>query len=199
MLTKTFSLALLLPIFTTLTSCSPIFWQNPVSPIKESVRDERLPGAWAFCDSRTSEKEVKLWIGKPVDGWMSFCTLLPNPFEHKLLFPFFGKMYVSRLEGRTFLNVTSLTDGENFNVFSAYFILEYKIAKRKLWLYAIDRTSLTYAIEGKELSAEGTGEEGFLIHSSSKEIREFIKRYPKDQLFPRHVAGHDRWYLKKLR
>lgn len=92
-----FRLFLALAMGPSLCSCSVVFWDNPIAPLEESIHDPRIPGAW-----RIPGKDAVVYIGKPVDGWVSFAFFPDAPKGSKE--PFFGKAYTSRVDGRTFLN-----------------------------------------------------------------------------------------------
>ena len=103
----------------------------------------------------TIKKFCHVRIGKPVDGWMSFAFLVEGEKG-------FGKMYVSKIDKRTFLNFTIVDDpwlSEN------YWFFEYEIKKNRLYVYPFD------AYEMLETSA------------SSEEIQELIRKCPREELF----------------
>lgn len=170
-----FLLLIILPI--ALTSCTEVWWENPLSSVEEMVSDVRLPGAWGLNDPKTGSPAVMLFIGKSVDGWMSFCFWL---YEEGKINKSFGKMFVSKIDRRTFLNVR--LDWGDGNLTDFYHIVEYKLHEKKLWLYYPEGDFVKTALEGKEISGE-MKEKGFLIHSSSEEIRDFIRRSSREKLF----------------
>lgn len=162
MLAKNLAFPILLMVFLTLTSCTAVVWENPISPVEKSEGDRRLPGAWGANNPETGGNTEILWIGKPVDGWMSFAFLVEGEKG-------FGKMYVSKIDKRTFLNVRGVA--ENGNLSKGYLIVEYKIKKKRLGLYYPEGNFVKHAIEVKELSGVETEEDALAISSSSEEIQ----------------------------
>jgi hypothetical protein len=170
-------------------SCMNVEWKNPISPVGETEGDNRLPGAWRITDPETGKRMEVLWIGKSQDGWMNFAAV--SGAAEKV----FGKMYVSRLNGRTFLNFKDVSMGKEFSVH--YRILEYQVRTKKLWLYYPDEEVVERALEDNELSGEKIVNGGILVDSSSKQIREFIGAYPREKLF--RTLLDKPAYLEKVR
>ncbi len=135
----TLLLLTLLPII--LPSCTVIVWQNPVSPLDERAGQELLPGAWS------AGKEEMVYIGKPVDGWMSFVYVNKSADEQKL----FGKMYVSRLNGRSFLNVNFHDPDGNPDFENGYLIAEYRTNGKKLWVSSVDAGLVKQAVDRNQV------------------------------------------------
>jgi hypothetical protein len=195
----TLAAAALLMMSFTVTSCSIPAWENPISSVGESQADDRLPGAWEEVDLERGTRREMLWIGNPVDGWMSFAYLfsysitLDKVQDEKL----FGKFYVSRLNGRTFLNVRMV--GDNGSLSQAFLLIEYRIDKGRLWLYFPDAHLIKSAIDREELlgSAEGN-DDGWLIHSESAQMREFIRKSGREKVFS-IVTPQPPIQLRKLR
>jgi hypothetical protein len=173
-----FSLLLLLCV--ALTSCDEVVWENPLSGAEETPGDTRLPGAWGIVDPKTGSKVEVLCIGKPVDGWMSFVAFSQADSQTKC----FGKMRVSKSNRRTFLDIKIEEDNENRS--GIYHILEYEINGRRLRLfYPASGDFVEQAVEEGRISGEGIGEGGMLIHSSSREVWEFITKCQREKLFKR--------------
>jgi hypothetical protein len=181
-------LGLILVLFG-VSSCMNLEWKNPVSPVEETECDNGLPGAWQITDPETGKQMEVLWIGGCQDGWMSFAAV--SGAAEKV----FGKMYVSRLNGRAFLNCKDVVTGKE--VSENYRILEYQVKMKKLWLYQPDEGIVKKALEENELLGEKVGDGGILIDSSSKQIQEFIGRYPREKLF-RSLLDKPA-YLEKVR
>jgi len=169
-------LMLLIPII--LSSCS--MWDNPISPIDEGQTDKRLPGAWVSEDS-----EIKIYIGKPLSGWMNFAYFEKNETRAD---EYFGKMYVSKIDERSFLNVKILNpEGcETDDCYLNYLIFEYEIKGKNAMLFPPDESFVKDAIANAQISGESP--DGYIVHSESEEIRDFIKRSPKEKLFPADQA-----------
>jgi hypothetical protein len=168
----------LLIISIALTSCTVVEWENPISSVEETVGDVRLPGAWGLKNPETGTIRDTLFIGKPVDGWMSFCYWMETRNE---IIEGFGKMFVSKIDRRTFLNFR-MVDQEG-KLSNSYGIVEYEVRKGKLQLYYPHGIYVKKARQDGWISAEDFGNEGLLIRGSSKETREFIKNSPRGRLF----------------
>jgi hypothetical protein len=165
---------LLLPII--LTSCTVIVWQNPVTPVDESTKDVLLPGAWA-----AGKKEVA-YIGKPVDGWMSFAYVNRSVKEEKL----FGKMYVSKLEGRSFLNVKFHDRDGNRDFEDGYLVVEYRTNGKRLWVSPVDADLVKQAVDRNLVPGAISERDSsiLVIRAESTQVREFIRNTPAELLFP---------------
>jgi hypothetical protein len=159
-----------------LTACTVIVWQNPVTPIDESAEDRLLPGAW-----RATPKET-VYIGKPVDGWMSVAFVNRNAKEEKL----FGKMYVSKLDGRSFLNIKCHDPEGNKDLEDGYLIAEYRTQGNRLWFSSVDAGFIEQAVERRELIATISEKDSsvLVIVADPKETREFVRNAPTKKLFP---------------
>jgi hypothetical protein len=164
----------LLPII--LMSCTVIVWQNPVAPIDGSPDDVLLPGAWA------AGKEEMVYIGKPVDGWMSFVYVNASAGDQKL----FGKMYVSTLNVRRFLNVKYHDPDGNIDLEENYLIAEYRVKGKKLWIASVEPAFVNQAVERYELSGAISERDSSILvtRAESNQVREFIRNTPEKLLFP---------------
>jgi hypothetical protein len=209
-MTKNLASLLVLMVLLSTSACTLVMWDNPISAVEQSKCDNRLPGAWEEVDLEKREAREVLWVGKPVDGWMSFAylqrilgsqgTSTEEKVEENRIF---GKAYVSRLAGRTFLNVSTITFQNGSTIDEnekrlPFLILEYEIAHGRLNLYFPQEDFVKKAIESQHLRASAEeSDKGLLIHCESKEIREFIRRSPREQLFPRDMPSSD--YIRKIR
>ena len=167
-----------------LVSCTPVVWENPIAPVEETEGDPRLPGAWG------KKAEELFWIGKPVDGWMSFAFVSDEKNKN------FGKMYATAFLGRTFLHIRMVEDGA---LSPFYYIVEYEIRGKKLFLFLPDKEVVEKEFETKKRSQaiEKIGEALLLVHASTDELRDFIQRSPKEKLFVNLLDQPD--HLIKLR
>jgi hypothetical protein len=166
-------LALLTLLF---TSCTVIVWQNPVYPVDGYLHDARLPGAWSAGKNETA------FIGAPVDGWMSFAYVNKSADEQKL----FGKMNVSKLDGRSFLNVKFHDPDGNIDFEKNYLIAEYRVKGKKLWIASVEPAFVNQAVERNELSGAISERDSsiLVICAESNQVREFIRKTPEKLLFP---------------
>jgi hypothetical protein len=164
---KYFAIFFMVVMLIILASCST--WNNPISAVDEDQIDRRLPGAWVSEDSKN-----KIYIGKPMSGWMNFVYYEEDD-------GIFGKMYVSKIVERYFLNV-QLCNLEENNSGCSYLIYEYKIEGEKATVFSPDDGFVDKAITNKQLIGESG--DGFSIYSGSEEIMEFIRTSPKEELFP---------------
>jgi hypothetical protein len=160
-----------------LTSCAPSpVWVNPVEPAEEGSVDRRLEGAWGQTDYPV------LFIGRSLEGWMSFAVSGHGHSDEKIL----GKMYVSKMDGRNFLNIRihSPWDLQDFFV-----IAEYRLDRDDHLFVALpNHEFVRKALEAKKLSGRIeenlSGSEVLVVTSESPEIRAFIHESPKQALFP---------------
>jgi hypothetical protein len=179
-----FRFTLVLPLL--LFSCAPSpLWENPISPVKQT--DRRLPGAWGQSGYPV------LFIGEPVDGWMSFVVAGRKNSGQKI----FGSFYVSDLGGRKFANVKIYSPWDLSNL---YLIAEYRIdGKRNLSVALPNQDFLRKAVKGKRLSGRieesDSGGEILILSCDSSEISAFITGSPKESLFPESPSD----VLKRLR
>ena len=160
----------------TLNSCMVIVWQNPVTPVDRSAEDKLLPGAWSAGPKETA------YIGKPVDGWMGFVYVNASAGEQKL----FGKMYVSTLNGRRFLNVKYHDPDGNIDFEKNYLIAEYRVKGKKLWITSVEPACVKQALERSELSGAISERDSsiLVIGAESNQVREFIRNTHEKLLFP---------------
>jgi hypothetical protein len=185
MLTKvSFRFSLLLPLL--LLSCAPSpLWVNPISPLGQT--DRRLAGAWGHSGYPV------LFIGEPVDAWMSFVLEGRNRSGQKI----FGSFYVSDLGGRKFANVKIYSP---WDLSDSYVIAEYRIdAEGHLFVALPNQDFLRKAVKGKRLSGRieesDSGGEILILSCDSSDIRAFIMDSPKESLFPESPSD----VLKRLR
>jgi hypothetical protein len=171
-----------------LSSCTPSpVWVNPVKPAEEGSVDKRLAGAWG------QKTYPVLFIGQAQDGWMSFAISGRDNPNEKIL----GKMYVSKLEGRTFLNIRihSPWDFRDF-----YVIAEYRLGgDDHLFVALPNHEFVRKALEDKRLSGRVETDlyesEILVVASESPDIRTLIRESPKETLFPESPSD----VLKRLR
>lgn len=164
------SLLLLIPFF--LISCID-FWVNPISDIEEAQVDEDLIGTWALGDD---EPRVFFHILDEGKNCMRFVWIQKDDE------PIQGQMYISWLDGRTFLNI-KLHDPCREGFAGKYIIAEYEISPSGSLIFRMPQSNvLRKAVEDKILSAE-TGEDGLTILSDSSEVRAFIRSAPQSELF----------------
>jgi len=155
-----------------LVSCID-FWVNPISDVEDAQVDEDLIGTWALGDE---QPEVFFHILDEGKNWMRFVWI------EKDQEPIQGRMYISWLDGRTFLNI-KLHDPCQEGFSGKYIIAEYEISANGSLVFRMPKTHvLQEAVENKTLSAE-TGEDGLIVLSDSSEIRAFIRNTPKNELF----------------
>jgi hypothetical protein len=179
-----FRFSLVLPLL--LFSCAPSpLWENPISRVTQT--DRRLAGAWG------QSGHPVLFIGDPVEGWMSFVIAGRKNSEQKI----FGSFYVSDLEGRKFVNVKIYAP---WNLSDFYLIAEYRIdSKRNLFVALPNHDFLRKAIKEKRLSGRieesNSGGEILILSCDSSDIRAFIRGSPKESLFPESASD----VLKRLR
>jgi hypothetical protein len=161
----------------TLSSCTTVVWDNPIVPLEQAAGDQRLPGAW-----RTPDNDAFIYIGKPLDGWMSFACVPADPKEGDK--PFFGKVFASRLGSRTFLNIRLLDWDPDLSGF--YLIAEYRLLGRNRLAVSLADSDFVKESTGKNLLAAKTEEREDILYVScgSEVIREFVKRSPGEKLFP---------------
>jgi len=168
-----FSLSVILPVV--LFSCAPSpVWENPISPIKQT--DPRLSGAWGQSDYPS------IFIGTPVDGWMSFVISDRDKSGRKI----FGSFYVSQLEGRRFVNVKIRAP---WDLSDFYFIAEYRLdSNQNLFVAFPNHDFVKKALEDGRLSGRieksDSGGEILILSSDSSEIGAFIRESSKEKLFP---------------
>jgi hypothetical protein len=171
-----------------LGSCAPSpVWENPIAPADEGSVDKRLAGAWGQTDYPV------LFIGRALDGWMSFAVSGRDNPKEKIL----GKMYVSNLDGRNFLNIKihSPWDLRDF-----YVIAEYRLDRDDHLFVALPNHEVVRkAMEEKKLSGRIEKNlyesEVLVVTGESSEIRTFIHESPKETLFPESPSD----VLKRLR
>jgi hypothetical protein len=169
-----------------LFSCTPSpLWDNPISPVKQT--DRRLAGAWG------QPGHPVLFIGHPVDGWMSFALGGGKESEQKV----FGRLYVSELEGRKFVNVQILTP---WDIADFYLIAEYRIEGNSLLFVALpNHDFLRKAIKDQRLSGRieesDSGGEILILSCDSADMKAFIRSAPKESLFPESPSD----VLKRIR
>jgi hypothetical protein len=166
-------LALLTLLF---TSCTAIVWQNPVYPVDGYLHDARLPGAWSTGKNETA------FIGKPVDGWMSFVYVNASAGDQKL----FGKMYVSKLNGRRFLNVKFHDPDGNRDFEDGYLVVEYRTNGKRLWVSPVDADLVKQAVDRNQVPGMISERDSsiLVIRAESNQVREFIRNTPEKLLFP---------------
>ncbi|MBN1104224.1 MAG: hypothetical protein JXL84_12475 [Deltaproteobacteria bacterium] len=169
--------SLVLALSLIVSSCTAVVWENPMVPVADAVGDVRLPGAW-----KTPDDDAFIYIGKSVEGWMSFACVPADPKEGDK--PFFGKMFASRLGRRTFLNIRLLDWDPDLSGF--YLIAEYRLLGGGRLAVSIADSDFVKEEIGKNLLAAETREREdiFYISCESKHIREFVKRSPRERLFP---------------
>jgi hypothetical protein len=135
--------------------------------------DEDLIGTWALGDE---EPEVFFHILDEGKDWMRFV------WTEEADEPIHGRMYISRLDGRTFLNI-KLLDPCKREFIEKYIIAEYEISAGGSLIFRMPHSDfLDKAVEDKILSAE-TSEDGLIVLSDSSEIRTFIRSAPQNELF----------------
>ncbi len=179
-----FPWSLVLPMV--LFSCAPSpLWENPISPIRQT--DQRLPGAWGQLNYPS------VFIGNPVDGWMSFVISDHDKSDRKI----FGSFYVSQLEGRRFLNVKIHSP---WNLSDLYFIAEYRLdSNQNLFVALPNHDFVRKALEDGRLSGkiekDENGAEILILSSDSSKIGAFIRESSKDKLFPESPSD----VLRRLR
>jgi hypothetical protein len=171
-----YTLLLLTLLSIVLTSCTVIVWQNPVSPLDERAGEALLPGAWS------AQKNETVYIGKPVDGWMSFVYVNASVDEQRL----FGKMYISRLNGRSFLNVKFHDPDGNPDFENGYLIAEYRTNGKKLWVSSVDDGLVKQAVDRNQVQGMVSERDSsiLVIRAESAQVREFIRNNPAKLLFP---------------
>lgn len=172
-----FSLSIILPVL--LFSCAPSpVWENPISPIKQT--DQRLSGAWGRSNY------ASVFVGTPVDGWMSFVISDRDQSGRKI----FGSFYVSQVEGRRFLNVRIRAP---WDLSDLYFIAEYRLdSNQNLFVALPNHDFVRKALEERRLSGRieksDNGGEILILSSDSSEIGAFIRESSKQELFPESPA-----------
>ena len=155
-----------------LVSCVE-YWANPISDIEDAAVDERLIGSWGIGDE---EPNLFFHILDERQNWMRFV------WTEKDDEPIQGRMYISRLDGRTFLNIM-LIDPCKRKSLRKYIIAEYEISAKGSLVFRMPQSNvLKKAVEDKILSAD-TGEHGLTILSDSSEVRAFIRNVPQSELF----------------
>lgn len=155
-----------------LVSCVD-YWVNPISDIEDAQVDEDLIGTWALGDE---QPEVFFHILDEGKKWMRFV------WAEKDDQPIQGRMYISWLDGRTFLNII-LHDPCHEGFTDKYIIAEYEISAKGSLVFRLPKTQfLREAVENKILSAE-TGGDNLTILSNSSDIRAFIRNAPQNELF----------------
>jgi len=161
----------------TLSSCATVVWDNPMVPVEQAAGDPRLPGAW-----KTPDNDAFIYIGKPVEGWMSFACVPADPKDGDK--PFYGKAFTSRLGSRAFLNIRLLDWDPDLSGF--YLIAEYRLSGRNRLAVSLADADFVKESIGKNLLSAQTeqGEDIFYISCESKVIGEFVKRSPGEKLFP---------------
>jgi len=171
-----------------LTSCAPSpLWVNPIEPAEKVSVDQRLAGAWGQADYPV------LFIGRSQDGGMSFAVSGHGRSEEKIL----GKMYVSKLDGRSFLNIKIHSP---WDLQDLYVIAEYRLDRAdNLFVALPNHEAVRKAMEAKQLSGRIeenlSGSEVLVVSSESPELRAFIRESPKETLFPESPAD----VLKRFR
>lgn len=159
------------------TSCiidwQGLYWANPISGIQDAQVDDRLLGTWVMKNDKDG---VFLHIGRENKNWMG----LVYQESSELIFP--CKMYVSRLNGRTFLNI-NLFAFDLKESREGYLIAEYEIKGRdKLMGYLPDPYFVRKAIEDKTLLGKIAPDTTITLADSS-ELIAFIRNSPKERLF----------------
>ena len=160
-----------------LSACTPSpLWLNPVGRPEKGSVDSGLAGAWAQTDYPV------LFIARPLDGWMSFAVSGRGHAEEKIL----GKMYVSKFDGRNFLNIKIHTP---WDLQDYYVIAEYRLdPEGRLFVALPNHEFVRKALEAKKLSGRIeenlSGSELLVVTSDSPEIRALIRESPKEALFP---------------
>jgi hypothetical protein len=164
----------LLPII--LSSCTVILWQNPISEVDENTDQRLLPGAWSTGKNETA------FIGKPVEGWISFVYVNASAGDQKL----FGKMYVSKLNGRRFLNVKFHDPDGNRDFEDGYLVVEYRTNGKRLWISPVDADLVKQAVDRNQVPGMISERDSsiLVIRAESNQVREFIRNTPEKLLFP---------------
>ena len=158
-----------------LSSCAPSpLWVNPVA--EERSVDSRLVGAWGQADYPV------VFIGRSQGGWMNFAVSGHGRSEEKIL----GKMYVSKLDGRSFLNVKIQSP---WDLQDYYVIAEYRLDREgRLFVALPNHEFVRKALKAKKLSGRIEenlyGSEVLVVTSESPAIRALIHESPKQALFP---------------
>jgi hypothetical protein len=159
-----------------LASCID-YWVNPISDIEDAQVDEDLIGTWASGDE---QPEIFFHILDEGKNWMRFVWVEKDDK------PLQGRMYISWLDGRTFLNI-KLHDPCQEGFAEKYLIAEYEISAKGSLVFRMPQSDfLKKAVEDKVLSAEMDGE-NLTILSSSSDIRAFIRKAPQNELFSETV------------
>jgi hypothetical protein len=171
-----------------LSSCAPSpVWEKPLEPSQERSVDKRLAGAWGQAGYPV------LFIAEPLEGWMSFVVSGRGNPREKIM----GKMYVSKLGGRSFLNIKIHAP---WDLRSFYVIAEYRLDRDDHLFVALpNHEAVKKAVEAKRLSGridkDHDGTEVLVVTSESPEIRGFILESPKETLFPESPSD----VVKRLR
>jgi len=172
---RRFLALLFVPIL--LCSCIDRFI-NPISDPRMAQIDERLIGTWIV----EVEKEKQfLHIGKGEKNTMLFIAQsqkTPEQIES-------AKMFISRVDDRTFLNYEIPHDLAS--EYWGFLILEYEIESQDcLIIREINWDFVRKAVEDKRLSGEIEEDHVFVLAKSS-EVRSFIKNSPKEKLFSESI------------
>jgi hypothetical protein len=155
-----------------LASCID-YWANPISDIEDAQVDKDLIGTWALGDE---QPEVFFHILDEHQNWMRFVWTERDDE------PIQGRMYISWLDGRTFLNIV-LIDPCKRKPLEKYIIAEYEISPSGSLILRMPQSDiLKKAVEDKILSAETDGD-NLTILSDSSEVRAFIRNAPQNELF----------------
>ena len=165
---------LLLPIL--LCSCIPYF-VNPISDICDAHVDERLIGTW--IREQENGKDF-LHIGRGDKNWMKFVSQeQARNYAIEV-----DQMFVSNVDGRTFLNY-EWTEDEPKRVLG-YMFFEWEIRDEDyLVFYEIDWEFVRKAVENKTLLGRIGPDDEVIVLANSSEIRAFIRNSPKENLFPK--------------
>ncbi len=169
-----------------LFSCTPSpLWENPASSLRQV--DKRLAGAWGQSGYPV------VFIGDPLDGWMSFVVSSRGDSEQKI----FGSFYVSKIAERNFLNVKIRVP---WDLSDFYFIAEYRIdSSGNLFVALPNHDFVKKALKNNRLTGRieesENGAEILVLSSDTSDIRAFIEESPKESLFPQSPAD----VLKRFR
>lgn len=169
---------LLLPIL--FSSCENVYWVNPVTDIGDSQVDKRLLGTWVCSDfSDFAHDYFIIHIGEGSGNWLSYVN------QTKLgsrIYDDSGRMYVSKLGNRTFLNMK--TNDPDFRLSSWVFVVvEYEMKDNDAMILRdvsydfMENVVQEQTLPGKELDLD------ILVLADPSEIQAFILTSEKKKLF----------------
>ena len=169
------NLSLMMAVLISLCSCVDN-WVNPISDVQDAKIDKRLIGAWSFDFHPDTPvlhiyeiDQHSVYVISLIDG-----KRCPHYFEG----------HISEVDGRTFANLREYDCSKE--EFSRYGIFEYEFnGENEMSFYIINDDFVNEAIGDKRLSGEQGSWGDEVVTSTSPEIREFIKKSPKEKLFNR--------------